>query len=84
MKIRYSKNKTMRSLHGCIMGICSVLFVLINSLVCAQPLEPYEVTQTKLKNPITAAYLTRNISKQSPKLILTPSIEKKPQKEAEA
>ena len=34
------------------------------------------VNAQKLENPITVSYLKKNISKKSPKLILTPKIEK--------
>ncbi len=44
-----------------------IAFLLITSI---------NVTAQKLENPITVSYLKKNLSKKSPKLILTPQIEK--------
>jgi len=66
----------MRVQHQNMIIICCTIFVLSGISAHAQTTEKYEAEPTKLHNPITAAYLTKNISKRSPKLILTPSIEK--------
>ena len=66
----------MRNLVGYIRRTCFIQIVLINSVVYAQTTTQHEVMQTKLQNPVTAAYLTKHITEQSPKLILTPTIEK--------
>ena len=59
-----------------IIGICFTIFVLFGSLVHAQTIEKYEAKSIKLHNPITVGYLKNNLSKQSPRLILTSTIEK--------
>ena len=66
----------MKDLYQNIIGSCLILIVLINGLVFAQGVDKYEAQPMKLQNPITASYLKKHISKQSPKLILTPAIER--------
>jgi len=48
--------------------------LLIFSICCL--IMPIVVFGQKLENPITSTYLKKNLSKKSPRLILTPSIEK--------
>lgn len=52
-----------------------VLILLYNSAFI-QSQESQEAKPTQLDNPISASYLKKHLSKKSPKLILTPEIEK--------
>lgn len=52
--------------------IKSILLILVVCLLII----PIDLSAQKLSNPITAAYLKKNLSKKSPRLILTPSKEK--------
>jgi Heparinase II/III-like protein len=53
--------------------------ILMTALLCLASLFPIKAQNEqihKLENPITVEYLKKNLSKKSPKLILTPAIEK--------
>jgi len=62
------KNKTMKPL---LIAFISLLF-----LASFFPATAQHAQITKLQNPITVEYLKANLSKKTPKLILTPAIEK--------
>ena len=51
-------------------------FVLLIGTVLAQEDQKNEIQPVKLDNPITVAYLKNHLSRNSPKLILTPEIER--------
>lgn len=53
-----------------------VVFVLIGFPAISQNQDVHEAKPVVLDNPVTPAYLKQNLSKKSPRLILTPSIEK--------
>ena len=52
----------MRNKYQNVIGNCLCLIVFLNGFVFAQTIEKYEAHPTKLQNPITAAYLKKNIS----------------------
>lgn len=55
------------------------LIFIFSGIICLTAILPAKAQHTqnsKLHNPITVEYLRKNISQQSPKLILTPAIEK--------
>ena len=51
-------------------------FLLILPIALVAQLHPGERTLTKLQNPVTVQYLKKNLRKNSPRLVLTPSLEK--------
>ena len=57
--------------------VCVQIISLGWHTITAQSLYSYETKPVELDNPITKAYLKNHLTKQSPKLILTPTIEKR-------
>ena len=55
---------------------CLLIVFLLNNPAFSQSQNNQETIAVQLDNPITASYLKKHISKKSPKLILTPEIEK--------
>ena len=47
-----------------------------SSNLCAQTLDNHEIQPVKLENPMSVAYLKKNLNKQSPRLVLNKKIEK--------
>ncbi len=66
----------MKSILRCLLLL--FYFTLISSLNLYAQSEPAndEIEAVKLDNPISASYLKKHLSKKSPKLILTPAIER--------
>ena len=55
---------------------CLLIVFLLSNPAFSQSQNNQETIAVQLDNPITASYLKKHISKKSPKLILTPEIEK--------
>ena len=57
--------------------ILSICFSLIGVICIIETASAQDEAIPKLYNPITVEYLENNLSKSSPKLILTPALESK-------
>jgi hypothetical protein len=65
----------MKHINQSVLRVIISVFILVALL--SQSLFSQEKVEYQLQNPVTAEYLRKNLQKQSPKLILTPAIEKR-------
>ena len=65
----------MKKIYSPIIGVLICYFVW--GTLTGQSIYRYETEPVKLENPITTSYLKNYLSKKSPKLFLTPTIEKR-------